>query len=116
MKKKLFISICFLSVIISVILVLGLIESCIESRVDKEILSKYQIGDSKKSILEKEKPEYIFMDLRGPRKIHKEYLLPGYGKPSRSLKEGESVIILTDGVYLYFDDRDILIYKERVGS
>jgi hypothetical protein len=83
---------------------------------DNKLLSKYQIGESRNTILKNMDHNMVYKEVKGPRQINKEKLLPGYYHPQRPLYDNEYVLILYNGVYLYFDSNNILIHKEKVGS
>ena len=113
MIKKILIVIIILA---SGIYIIGGLVEYSRSKIRTKFLSEYNLGDIKASVISSTNKDMIYIELIGPRHIEKEHVLEGFAKPSRELKEGESVIILKNGIHLYFDKNNKLIHKEMVFS
>jgi hypothetical protein len=76
---------------------------------------EFKIGESKASIIARTPPCMIHKEIDGSKVIEiGAPNLMGYSEPNRKLGKKESLMILDNGIYLYFDQKNILIAKEIV--
>jgi len=83
-----------------------------------EILSRFKLGSKIDSLPINEKE--VFFRLKSNDKFENmNIIIRGYEHPEKYLEENQELILIGIGeyiVYLYFDDKGILIDKEIVGS
>lgn len=111
-----FTSIVFLSILIFLFLVIYELSDIIED--PDKILSQYKLGSDMKSLQINEKE--ILFQLKTDDKIWNiNIIIRGYEHPDKYLEKNQELILIGKGeyiLYLYFDEKGILIDKEIVGS
>jgi len=82
----------------------------------KRLLNTYVIGENRNNI--NISINEIYTEIKGPKGIN-DISIKGYSKPNYILDNNQYLVILDKGdymIYLYFNNKDVLIHKEALGS